>query len=94
MMEKVKERVVNPIKSWRRKGEVEKSSRWVGEHAGYDNTPLPRLTTAGFWMGILVSMGGFVFGYGYFSLFSCLSTCILLTFLSLLLHCLDPLQRY
>lgn len=47
----------NPIGEWRRRNSVEHSSRWVGEHAGYDNTPLPRLTWKGFWMGILVSMG-------------------------------------
>lgn len=65
-MNKIKEK----IKGLTGSGPVEKSSRWVGEHAGYDNTPLPRLTRAGLGMGLLVSMGGFVFGYGYFSLSS------------------------
>lgn len=49
--------VVNPMKEWRRRNSVEYSSRWIGEHAGYDNTPLPRLTWKAFGMGILVSMG-------------------------------------
>lgn len=64
-MNKIREK----IKGLTGSGPVEKSSRWVGEHAGYDNTPLPRLTRAGLGMGVLVSMGGFVFGYEYFSLF-------------------------
>ncbi|KAK3099100.1 hexose transporter hxt5, partial [Teratosphaeriaceae sp. CCFEE 6253] len=29
----------------------------------YDHSPLPWLTWNGFFMGVLVSMGGFVFGY-------------------------------
>ncbi|XP_014562412.1 hypothetical protein COCVIDRAFT_84374 [Bipolaris victoriae FI3] len=58
-MNKIREK----IKGLTGSGPVEKSSRWVGEHAGYDNTPLPRLTRAGLGMGVLVSMGGFVFGY-------------------------------
>lgn len=29
----------------------------------YDNSPLPRVTWASFTMGVLVSMGGFIFGY-------------------------------
>lgn len=53
----------NPIRDWRRKSSVEQTSQNVGEHAGYDSTPLPRLTWKSFWMGMLVSMGGFVFGY-------------------------------
>ncbi|KAL5450816.1 hypothetical protein PMIN07_007527 [Paraphaeosphaeria minitans] len=53
----------NPINNWRRRNSVEQSSRWVGQHEGYDTSPLPRLTMVGFSMGILVSMGGFVFGY-------------------------------
>ncbi|KAI8943257.1 hypothetical protein NX059_001279 [Plenodomus lindquistii] len=61
MMKKIK--MTNPVTEWRRRSSVEHTSRWVGEHEGYDNTPLPRLTWKGFWMGILVSMGGFVFGY-------------------------------
>jgi hypothetical protein len=61
-MEKIKMKLPNPIKDWRRRGSVEQTSRYFGEHAGYDNTPLPRLTWKGFWMGMLVSMGGFVFG--------------------------------
>ncbi|CAO2652095.1 Nn.00g003780.m01.CDS01 [Neocucurbitaria sp. VM-36] len=56
-------KLTNPIRQWRNRGSVEQSSRWVGEHEGYDNTPLPRLTWKGFWMAILVSMGGFIFGY-------------------------------
>lgn len=32
-------------------------------HATYDDSPLPRLTMASFTMGVLVSMGGFIFGY-------------------------------
>ena len=32
-------------------------------HAGYDDFPIPRLTLASFSMGVLVSMGGFIFGY-------------------------------
>lgn len=63
-MEKIEEKFSNPIKDWRRRSSVENSSRWAGEHAGYDNTPLPRFTAAGLGMGVLVSMGGFVFGYG------------------------------
>ncbi|KAJ5058512.1 siderophore iron transporter mirC [Bipolaris maydis] len=58
-MNKIKEK----IKGLTSSGPLEKSSRWVGEHAGYDNTPLPRLTRAGLGMGVLVSMGGFVFGF-------------------------------
>jgi hypothetical protein len=50
-------KITNPLKRWRGNGDVEHSSRYVGEHAGYDTTPLPRLTWKGFWMGILVSMG-------------------------------------
>ncbi|KAF2262818.1 MFS monosaccharide transporter-like protein [Lojkania enalia] len=53
----------NPIREWKRRNPVEHSSRWVGEHVGFDNTPLPRLTMATLSMGVLVSMGGFVFGY-------------------------------
>lgn len=60
-MDKIK--MANPVKMWRRRASVEHTSRWVGNHEGYDNTPLPVLTWKGFWMGILVSMGGFVFGY-------------------------------
>ncbi|CAN9170491.1 unnamed protein product [Alternaria alternata] len=56
-MDKIKSKLTNPIKDWRRRSSVD-----VGEHEGYDNTPLPRLTWKGFWMGMLVSMGGFVFG--------------------------------
>ncbi|KAL5371559.1 hypothetical protein DPSP01_014181 [Paraphaeosphaeria sporulosa] len=51
------------IDNWRRRSSVEQSSRWVGQHEGYDTKPLPRLTWVGFSMGVLVSMGGFVFGY-------------------------------
>jgi SP family sugar:H+ symporter-like MFS transporter len=47
----------NPIKNWRRRGSVEQSPRSVGQHEGYDTSPLPRLTWVGFSMGILVSMG-------------------------------------
>ncbi|KAI9810284.1 MAG: hexose transporter hxt1 [Pycnora praestabilis] len=32
-------------------------------HGMYDDSPLPRLTMRSFLMGILVSMGGFIFGY-------------------------------
>ncbi|KAH7132150.1 MFS monosaccharide transporter-like protein [Dendryphion nanum] len=53
----------NPIAKWRRRNSVEHSSRWVGHHEGYDTTPLPRLTMVTFSMGILISMGGFIFGY-------------------------------
>ncbi|KAF2122876.1 MFS monosaccharide transporter-like protein [Lophiotrema nucula] len=53
----------NPIKDWRRRNSVEHTSRWVGQHEGFDTTPLPRLTWASISMGILVSMGGFIFGY-------------------------------
>jgi sugar porter (SP) family MFS transporter len=56
-------KITNPITRWKENHSVEKSSRWVGEHEGYDTTSLPRLTWKGFWMGILVSMGGAVFGY-------------------------------
>ena len=56
-MDKIKSKLTNPIKDWRRRSSVD-----VGEHEGYDDTPLPRLTWKGFWMGMLVSMGGFVFG--------------------------------
>ncbi len=31
--------------------------------AGLDYSPLKRVTWASFWMGILISMGGFIFGY-------------------------------
>jgi hypothetical protein len=50
-------KITNPITRWKENHSVEKSSRWVGEHEGYDTTSLPRLTWKGFWMGILVSMG-------------------------------------
>ncbi|KAF2005633.1 MFS monosaccharide transporter-like protein [Amniculicola lignicola CBS 123094] len=54
----------NPVADWKRRRESEeKTSKWTGEHPGYDTTPLKRLTMATFWMGILISMGGFVFGY-------------------------------
>ncbi|KAF2740222.1 MFS monosaccharide transporter-like protein [Polyplosphaeria fusca] len=56
-------RLSNPIKEWRRRNSVENTSRWVEQHEGYDTAPLPRLTWAAFGMGILVSMGGFIFGY-------------------------------
>lgn len=69
-MNKIKEKLSNPIKDWRRRSSVVDTSGWVGEHDGYDNRPLPRLTRKGFWMGILVSMGGFVFGYEYLSFFA------------------------
>ncbi|OAK95394.1 siderophore iron transporter mirC, partial [Phaeosphaeriaceae sp. SRC1lsM3a] len=59
----IKMKISNPIKSWRERASNEHGSRFVGEHAGYDTTPLPRLTWKGFWMGILVSMGGGIFGY-------------------------------
>ncbi|KAF7573538.1 Dimer-Tnp-hAT domain containing protein [Pyrenophora tritici-repentis] len=62
-MDKIKSTFANPVEKWRRRNSVEHTNRWVGEHDGYDNRPLPRLTWKGFWMGILVSMGGFVFGY-------------------------------
>lgn len=52
-----------PVTDWRRRNSVENTSRWQGEHAGYDTRPLPRLTWVSFSMGILVSMGGFIFGY-------------------------------
>lgn len=47
----------NPIADWRRRNSVEHTSRWVGQHEGFDTTPLPRLTMVSFSMGILVSMG-------------------------------------
>ncbi|PSN59445.1 MFS monosaccharide transporter-like protein [Corynespora cassiicola Philippines] len=53
----------NPIAEWRRRNSVEHTSRWVGEHEGYDTRPLPRLTWVSVSMGVLVSMGGFIFGY-------------------------------
>ncbi|KAJ4360160.1 hexose transporter hxt5 [Didymosphaeria variabile] len=56
-------RLSSPIKNWRRRSSVEQSSRWVGQHEGYDTKPLPRLTWVGLSMGLLVSMGGAVFGY-------------------------------
>ncbi|KAJ4376036.1 hexose transporter hxt5 [Neocucurbitaria cava] len=56
-------KLTNPLRQWRNKDPDEQRSQWVGEHAVYDNSPLPRLTWKGFWMGILVSMGGFIFGY-------------------------------
>jgi len=62
-MDKIKSTFANPVEKWRRRNSVENTTRWVGEHDGYDSRPLPRLTWKGFWMGILVSMGGFVFGY-------------------------------
>ena len=35
-----------------------------GKHASeFDFSPLPRITLQSFYMGILVSMGGFIFGY-------------------------------
>ncbi|KAL5119606.1 hexose transporter hxt5 [Pleosporales sp. CAS-2024a] len=40
-----------------------RNSQYFGEHPGYDTTPLPRLTRKGLGMGILVSMGGGIFGY-------------------------------
>ncbi|ORY08993.1 MFS monosaccharide transporter-like protein [Clohesyomyces aquaticus] len=53
----------NPINQWTHRKSVEDTSRWVGKHEGYDTTPLPRLTWISFVMGILISMGGFIFGY-------------------------------
>lgn len=50
-------KLTNPLRQWRKKDSDEQRSEWVGEHAVYDNSPLPRLTWKGFWMGILVSMG-------------------------------------
>jgi len=52
-------KITNPLNKWResRRASVEPSSRYAGEHAGYDTTPLPRLTWKGFSMGVLVSMG-------------------------------------
>jgi SP family sugar:H+ symporter-like MFS transporter len=50
-------KLTNSMNMWRRKKPEEHGSRWVGAHAGYDTTLLPRLTWKGFWMGILVSMG-------------------------------------
>lgn len=68
-MDKVKSIFAKPAKEWsKRRSSVENTSRWVGEHEGYDTRPLPRLTWKGFWMGILVSMGGFVFGYDLLAL--------------------------
>ena len=32
-------------------------------HPGYDSSPVPRITWASVTMGVLVSMGGFIFGY-------------------------------
>ncbi|KAK5719284.1 hexose transporter hxt5 [Elasticomyces elasticus] len=34
-----------------------------GDYDSYDHSPLPWLTWNGFFMGVLVSMGGFIFGY-------------------------------
>ena len=64
-MDKIKSIFKKPAEEFRRRSSVEHTSRWVGEHEGYDTRPLPRLTWKGFWMGILVSMGGFVFGYDF-----------------------------
>jgi len=33
------------------------------DHTNLDESPIPRLTWASFFMGVLVSMGGFIFGY-------------------------------
>ncbi|KAH3951644.1 hypothetical protein HBI56_079550 [Parastagonospora nodorum] len=59
----MKLKISNPLNRWREDKPAAHNSRYVGEHAGYDTTPLPRLTWKGFWMGILVSMGGGVFGF-------------------------------
>lgn len=41
----------------------EDSSSGERTHTRHDESPVPRLTFASVIMGILVSMGGFVFGY-------------------------------
>jgi len=60
-------KVSNPLAGWKarhntavdRNGDTEQ----IQKHEGYDDSPLPRLTWASFNMGVLVSMGGFIFGY-------------------------------
>ncbi len=47
----------NPLKKGRRENDNQKNSMGNGDYAGTVDTPLPRLTWKGFWMGILVSMG-------------------------------------
>ncbi|KAI4669027.1 uncharacterized protein J4E79_001069 [Alternaria viburni] len=49
-MDKIKMKLPNPIRDWQRRSSVEQTSQNVDEHAGYDNTPLPRLTWKSFWM--------------------------------------------
>jgi SP family sugar:H+ symporter-like MFS transporter len=53
----MKVKISNPLNRWREEKPAAHNSRYVGEHAGYDTSILPRLTWKGFWMGILVSMG-------------------------------------
>ena len=47
-----------------RDSDVETESEGHPEkHPGYDDSPVPRITWASLTMGVLVSMGGFIFGY-------------------------------
>ena len=52
-----------PVADGRLSETSEESSRPDKMHGIYDNSPIPRLTLASFVMGVLVSMGGFIFGY-------------------------------
>ena len=44
-------------------GQIHVSSDSVKELGGYDDTPVKFLTLRSLLMGVLVSMGGFIFGY-------------------------------
>ncbi|KAF2817144.1 MFS monosaccharide transporter-like protein [Mytilinidion resinicola] len=60
-------KVSNPLTSWKARHNTATdhngTTQHIEKHEGYDDSPLPRLTWASFNMGILVSMGGFIFGY-------------------------------
>ncbi|KAF2502458.1 MFS monosaccharide transporter-like protein [Lophium mytilinum] len=60
-------KISNPMTGWkaRHNNAVDHNgeTRHIEKHEGYDDSPLPRLTWASFNMGVLVSMGGFIFGY-------------------------------
>lgn len=60
-------KISNPLTGWKARHNTaldrNGNAPEIQKHEGYDDTPLPRLTWASFSMGVLVSMGGFVFGY-------------------------------
>jgi hypothetical protein len=54
------ERPANPVAEERRNS-IENTSTWAGQHEGHASKPLPRLTWVSFSMGILVSMGTYLY---------------------------------